>query len=288
MQDRKLKLCCSGGGLPYNMGNAGDLLKHGMLAEFVRWRCESLGPDKPFRFLDPFGGLPFCGKGASWCDGENPAIERFRGLAEAMPKCALAHAHENMPNRYCGSGRVVRSIAGENAEILFSDICPDKRKLLSDQEGFTELEARGFDPRDGYSALNSINQECIDADLVLIDPFSDFLMCRQEDVLPRIAEASERTAVVLFVLNMNPKNSIGKKWERMKKEFLPDAWTLSCPRISRSGIKGESGCDVEVVLVAPCLRDSDEESLREFNARLARFAKAVCRVVEPVRLTPVL
>ena len=25
-------------GLPYDMGNAGDLLKHGVLAEFVRWR----------------------------------------------------------------------------------------------------------------------------------------------------------------------------------------------------------------------------------------------------------
>ena len=27
--------------LPCDMGNAGDLLKHAVLAEFVRWRCES-------------------------------------------------------------------------------------------------------------------------------------------------------------------------------------------------------------------------------------------------------
>lgn len=26
--------------LPYDMGNAGDLLKHGVLAEFVRWYCD--------------------------------------------------------------------------------------------------------------------------------------------------------------------------------------------------------------------------------------------------------
>ena len=25
--------------LPYDMGNAGDLLRHGVLAEFVRWQC---------------------------------------------------------------------------------------------------------------------------------------------------------------------------------------------------------------------------------------------------------
>ena len=41
--------------LPYDMGNAGDLLKHGVLAEFVRWRCES---GRPGRFIDLFGGEP--------------------------------------------------------------------------------------------------------------------------------------------------------------------------------------------------------------------------------------
>ncbi len=41
--------------LPYDMGNAGDLLKHGVLAEFVRWRRER---EKSFRFIDLFGGEP--------------------------------------------------------------------------------------------------------------------------------------------------------------------------------------------------------------------------------------
>lgn len=42
--------------LPYDMGNSGDLLKHGVLAEFVRWQCESR---ESFRFIDPFGGEPW-------------------------------------------------------------------------------------------------------------------------------------------------------------------------------------------------------------------------------------
>ena len=29
--------------LPYDMGNEGDLLKHGVLAESVRWQCERNG-----------------------------------------------------------------------------------------------------------------------------------------------------------------------------------------------------------------------------------------------------
>ena len=277
------RACCKVA-LPYDMGNAGDLLKHGALAEFVRWRCESPDAAKPFRFLDPFGGLPFCGSGGSWCDGENPALARFSCLAKAAPDCALVKAQPDIPDRYYGSGHVVRFAAEGNAKVFFSDSCPNKRKILSGEEGFTELKARGFDPRDGYSALNSINRGHIDADLVLIDPFGDFLFRRQDDVLPQIADASKRMAVVLFVLNKAPENSIGKKWRRMKRKFLPGAWTLSCPRLAHSGVRGEGEHDVEVILVAPCLQDSDEKSLREFNARLRRFAEAVCRVVKPVRL----
>ena len=43
--------------LPYDVGNAGDLLKHGVLAEFVRWRLKG-NAQRNVRFLDLFGGLP--------------------------------------------------------------------------------------------------------------------------------------------------------------------------------------------------------------------------------------
>ena len=268
------------------MGNAGDLLKHGVLAEFVRWRCKSLEVEKPFRFLDPFGGLPFCGEGGSWCSGKNIAIERFSRLAEAAPDCALVKAQPCIPQRYYGSGHVVRFAAGENAEVLVSDCCSSKREILSQRPGFTELEACRFNPNNGYSVLNSINQGCINADLVLIDPFGDFLRDWQDDILPQIADASKRTAIILFVLNKDPGNFVGKKWKRNKKKFLLDAWTLSCPRLAYSEVMGESTYDMEVVLAAPCLRNSDKESLREFNMRLSRLAKAVCKTVQPVKLEP--
>ena len=286
MQNRTLKPCCPDGALLYHMGNAGDLLKHGVLAEFVRWRCESPDAEKPFRFLDPFGGLPFCGNGGAWCGGKNPAIERFCLLKEYAPDCALVQAQSCVPDRYYGSGHVVRLAAGGNAKVLFSDQCPNKREILSRQGkfGFTELKARGFDPRDGYSALNVVNQGGIQADLILIDPCGDFLP-RHGALLPHIAEASKRVAVVLFVLNKIPTNNIGKDWAKNKKKFLPNAWTLSCPRLAYSEVKGESTYDVEVILAAPCLQNSGKETLREFNGRLSDFADAVCRVVSPVRLS---
>ena len=46
---------------PYEMGNAGDLLKHGVLAEILRHRL-IFQPDQPIRFLDLFAGEPFSGE----------------------------------------------------------------------------------------------------------------------------------------------------------------------------------------------------------------------------------
>ena len=274
MRDWKPKPCCRGGALPYDMGNAGDLLKHGALAEFVRWRCESPDAAKPFRFLDPFGGLPFCGSGGSWCDGENPAIERFRLLKNAAPDCALVKAQPDIPNRYYGGGHVVRFAAEENAKVFFSDYCPNKRKILSGEEGFTELKARGFDPRDGYSALNSINRGHIDADLVLIDPFGTFLPRKSGTVVPQMAEASERAAAVLFALNLDPANSVGRRFNSLLKARLPDGLKMTCPPIPKSGVRGEATYYADVVLAGPGVSEADE-----LQGRLSAFAKKLAAVL---------
>ena len=281
MQNRTLKPCCPGGALPYHMGNAGDLLKHGMLAEFVRWRCESLDAKKPFRFVDPFGGLPFCGNGGAWCDGKNPAIGRFCLLKKETPDCALVQAQPDIPDRYYGSGHVVRLAAGGNAKVLFSDQCPNKREILSREGkfGFTELKARRFDPRDGYSALNAINHGDLQADLVLIDPFSDFLKCRQDDVLPRIKDASEKAAIVLFVLDMDTGKrssgsvkNIGKQWRGNRGKFMDGALSMSCPPLGHfDGIKYRT----EVVLAAPQLTRA---STGELQNRLECFAQKLAKV----------
>ena len=74
--------------LPYHMGNAGDLLKHGVLAEFVRWQC---GLGVPLRFMDPFGGEP-------WTRPVPEVARRVRALSAG----ALWLAQSDIDNgRYC-------------------------------------------------------------------------------------------------------------------------------------------------------------------------------------------
>ena len=107
--------------LPYDMGNAGDLLKHGVLAEFVRWRCESGGS---CRFIDLFGGEP-----------EGPAVAEVARRVRALPDGALRAAQTAIgEGRYYGSGLVaLRAGAAGPGEVrvLTADRDPERRKRLS-------------------------------------------------------------------------------------------------------------------------------------------------------------
>ena len=67
--------------LPYDMGNAGDLLKHGVLSEVARWQCEQ---GIQLRFIDLFGGEP-------WEEPVSPEVaRRVRGFATASALCTAA------------------------------------------------------------------------------------------------------------------------------------------------------------------------------------------------------
>ena len=92
--------------LPYDMGNSGDLLKHGVLAEFVRWRCDQGGS---FRFIDLFGG-ELCNQPASG-DGEakraRMVAKRVRSL---LPKNIALRTAQTGIERDCyySSGLLVK------------------------------------------------------------------------------------------------------------------------------------------------------------------------------------
>ena len=107
--------------LPYDMGNAGDLVKHGVLAEFVRWQCE-LGI--PLRFMDPFGGEPW----------ERPVPEVARRV-RALKGTALHTAQTDIEDgRYYGSAFVVLHAVGaagrDDVHVLSGDICQARREHL--------------------------------------------------------------------------------------------------------------------------------------------------------------
>ena len=139
-------------GLPYDMGNAGDLLKHGVLAEFVRWQCE-------------------------------------------------------------------------------------------------------------------------------MGPFNEFLPRRAPAVVPQMTAMAERAAVMLFALNLDPRNPIGRRFDALLEEYLRGAWRMTCPPLRGTAVRGEARHYAEVVLAARLLLDP--EAVREVDVlrtRLMRFAERLSGV----------
>ena len=249
--------------LPYDMGNAGDLVKHGLLAEFTQWWC--VQERRPLRFLDPFAGR-------SWISPKPEVTRRI----QALPRCALFEAQLDPATRYYGSAYVVLNAAqavAASAEVSVSDRDSEARKAFVGDTSIRCVACSGFTPSDGFSILNA----AVEADLVLLDPFADFLPKRASDVIPRIAHVSERIACVLFVLNLDPGNRVGQRYLGLRSAHLPEAWSLHCPKLPDHGVRGESGYEVDVLLAWGPLRNHPAmDALRE---RLKSYAHSLSQVL---------
>ena len=278
-------------GLPYDMGNAGDLLKHGVLAEFVTWQCE-LGMH--FRFMDPFGGEPH----------GRPVRELSRRV-QALTSGALRTAQVGIETgRYFGSGLLVRHAARAagcgDVRVLSGDASSARRRRLREC-GLSMLHEE-FPPastgadhgvqhgHDGYRMLNVIADDTQAGDLVLVDPFFDrFVQCRASAVVPRIADIASRGAVLLFVLNPDPDDAVGQRFDRILDEHLRGAWRMTCPPLRYSSIRGESKYHAEAVLAARPL--TERKALHSTGLlwnRMAAFTRQLADVlgIPPAGLTP--
>jgi hypothetical protein len=249
--------------LSYDMGNAGDLVKHALLAEFTQWWC-TVCPE-PIRFLDPFGGRP-------WVE---PPVPGVASRVKALSGFALKTAQPHPEKRYYGSGHIVRHAAqavGQHAEVLVSDRDPAAlRDLIA--SGLGELQRLGFDPADGYSILRAQ----IGADLILIDPFESFVSEEAPTIIPEIGIISGEVALVVFVLIRDFMNADGRRYVSLKKQHLPHAWAVRCPPLLNTGVKGEANYTSEALLIAPkLLMQPAAISLRE---QLERCAKRLTEVL---------
>ncbi len=251
--------------LCYDMGNAGDLLKHGILAEYTQWWCRI--NSKPICFLDPFGGRP-------WTETpKTQVISRVKALADF----AFLLAQPEPEARYYGSGHIVKHIAraiGQDAQVLVSDRDSDALEDLCDS-GLVKLFYPGFDTKYGFSILDTN----IEANLLLLDPFEDFIISKDiEHKFQQIKKFSERMAVIVFILNKEPQNRIGKQYADLKQRYLSQAWTLCCPKLRDQGVRGESEYIVEVLLLIPAsLRLLSQ--VRELRNTLKRYAQRLTDVL---------
>ena len=250
------------------MGNAGDLPKHGVLAEYVGWRGE-LGC--PVRFIDLFGGEP---------GGEVEDELRDRVLAlpeESALRCAQTEIGRSW---YLGSGLVARNAGAR--QVLTNDRDPGRRERL--QEAGLGLvaevvpncpgEAHGWD---SYRMLDDVVHELRTDDLLFIDPFSSFLPSHAKEVMPVLAAAvkERQAAVLLFALNLNPGNPVGRRFDALLAEHLPGAWRITCPP------HPELKYYADVVLAVPPAVAQSGSAVESFRLRLERFAKHLRAVLFP-------
>ena len=265
--------------LRYDMGNAGDLLKHGVLSEFIRWQCESNGA---FRFIDPFGGEP-------WSEPVPEAVRRLRALPEG---CALRLAQPDLgESRYYGSGLVARRTADAcgcpGVRVLVSDLEPARRERLR-AHGLSPLNedfpscGGDEDEFDGYAALDQIVPAHRDGDLLLLDPFHEFLPRKAPTVVPRLAEMAGRSAVLLFALNLNPNNWVGRRFDDLLAKHLPGAWSMTCPPLRHNtGVKGESTYHADVVLASQTFGDAARgPAVATLWMRLAEYSRHLAAALD--------
>ena len=281
--------------LRYDMGNAGDIIKHGILAEFAEWWAsqEDYGE---LRFADPFGGRPW---ETAKKDVREQRVWPFRNSG-----CALWRAQE-ADNRmadggwekYYGSSHVVLNAAGKPARVFASDY--DKltrgdlraagkiRELRGDASSLKliEDEVDGYNPRDGYSILTQTER----FDLILIDPFADFLhdelaalVCGSDEDgrFHKIKEAIGRNDdlwIAVFVLMSEDQTRIYDEWR--EKCFNGCFIALRCSRFVGNNVPaGESGYDMEILLVSSRLAEKSPH-INELREKIANFKLAAERVL---------
>ena len=261
--------------LPYQMGNAGDLLKHGVLAEFVRWRCAQ---GAAIRFLDFFGGEPFD-------DGvPDEIVQRVAGLKDT----ALYEAQPDISKgRYYGSGKLVQRLgeleSGSLVSVYVADQDRERRHRLRNSElrvldeAFPGIES-GPKPYDAYAALSRIVSSTRTGDLVLIDPFDRFLPDEAPRVIPEMAEIAKTGSVMLFALNLDPFNAVGRRFDRLVEQHLGSALIMTVPPLRESPIRGESRYYVDLILAGREI-GGDGSSTDEFRRCLDDFSSKLAIVL---------
>ncbi|MBS3908231.1 MAG: hypothetical protein KGZ93_01140 [Actinobacteria bacterium] len=220
--------------LPYTMGNAGDLIKHGLLAEFINWHCRTT--NERLAFYDPFGGRPW----------QEPTHETVAERIEKLSPCPLKSAQQECIQGYYGSGHLVAQISATNnnkVRIYSSDKDTEARNDLINT-GLEPISLTGFDHSDGYSILDCKFSDNEDT-LHLIDPFYD-LANINKSVLEKVIKkvASGKVSVALYILYADSEIEYWNTFKKMQDSLTlagsVNYVSLKCKVIDNSTINGES------------------------------------------------
>ena len=263
--------------LPYDMGNIGDLLKHGVMAEFIRWWSGINRHKEKFVFLDPFCGL-------RWKRSANEkALNRLHKLRDRHGSdFEIINAQPGIDEcKYYGSMYVVINQTLHVSQQRTLPLLPvifasdkshnDETALEEIDEHIEKLECKGFCKDNGYSILCSVADKHIDADMVLIDPFYSINQIKK--ITKNIIKASEKTTIVLFILI---KDSDTAKWKDICDKLNKNSIILTCPSLKDTEIRGECYYKVGVILTSHLLADAKANKLRK---KLKDYADKLTKIV---------
>lgn len=269
--------------LKYEMGNIGDIVKHGLLAEFVDWWCMWSKPRMVF--ADTFAGCPW---------GGNPNIHnRMQKLSDVSEgKAALVRAYKAGKDEkyrlYLGSSHLASRVA-KNCKKSIRLVVSDKDENARSNLAASDLQLASLpNGNDGFAILDKPVFSAHRPSLILLDPYGEFL--REEfhsncKILRKIADLTELQPnlwVTLFVLDMWPET--GKTSRQTVQEthdryaafrdqcFKGKAVYLRCLKAKKSSVRGEKNYDMEVLLISKQLQGRNNADVKDLLRRLEVFA----------------
>ena len=264
--------------LPYDMGNAGDLIKHGALVHFIRWWCEQHPTAPEFRFADSFGGIPRERVENDEINGRLHMLRSNAGQTKVAECLWDGEFYRNSTHIVTEAALKFRANQNLEPEVWASDKCPEFRAKLADSGlGMLDDKYPGYKCDDGYSVLERAG----DFDLVLLDPFGD-LVRKELHQFRNVGDAVHKNpnvTVAVFVLYKDGDSS-RYQTERSKLGEGKMAFSLCCPRLpDNHGIRGETPYNMEILLVSQMLAgDNSREKFREF---LHQYKNAVETALAP-------
>lgn len=214
--------------LPYDPGNAGDLLKHSWLAVVTRWLLSKEEKEGTFKYADSFAG--------EWDYEATPAVQDRMGKLSSTALSLYSHYAWDR-GRYLGSTGLVASVLKHErrpGEIWVGDKCKARVDRLVGEHNCRALPS----PSNGYAVLESAEEYC----LILLDPYADFLD-ESDSRVRHIIGRVERSSLLLFVLE-KPSDRKGQQgpWDQLKQRLERSAACFigTVPPLSKSAVRGES------------------------------------------------
>lgn len=245
------------GGLLYESGNWGDILKMLWLSETVRWKRQASAA--AINYFDPFAG-----------DIQYPLGRKTRFRLEQGDLPGLDFIRDPFIKKgyWPSSASAAALLAGGRLEVYDADA--GRRGNWQGSADFALLE--------GESGWDILREKDVDpAAIWLIDPY-DFL-AEWRQILPLLLEKARATSLLLYMYNRSARSDETFREYRAFRSALDAAWDAAPKRFGRVAADVFLPRAHHEMLFLPSLADSRREGFAPLLQRLGELAFAVTAAV---------